>query len=102
MRPSITRPRTPDPRGAFVRARMSALKTCYENALKRNPGLKGRMRIRFTILETGGLSDISAVENALGPEVSSCITNTMRGWRLPFRPSGPVTVDYPLVFTPGG
>lgn len=88
--------------GTFVRARMSALKACYENALKRNPGLKGRMRIRFTILETGSLSDLSAVENALGPEVSSCITGIMRGWRLPFRPSGPVTVDYPLVFTPGG
>jgi outer membrane biosynthesis protein TonB len=88
--------------GSFVRARMGLLKACYENALKRNPGLKGRMRIRFTILETGGLADVAAVENALGPEVSSCVTNTMRSWRLPFRPSGPVTVDYPLVFTPGG
>jgi outer membrane biosynthesis protein TonB len=88
--------------GAFVRARMSLLKACYENALKRNPGLKGRMRIRFTILETGGLQDVSTVENALGSEVSSCVVNAMRGWRLPFRPSGPVTVDYPLVFTPGG
>jgi hypothetical protein len=88
--------------GSFVRARMGLLKACYENALRRNPGLKGRMRIRFTILETGGLQDVTAVENALGPEVSSCVTNTMRGWRLPFRPSGPVVVDYPLVFAPTG
>jgi TonB family protein len=89
--------------GAFVRARMGLLKACYENALKRNPGLKGRMRIRFTILETGGVQDLNVVENALGsPEVASCVANTMRAWRLPFRPSGPVTVDYPLVFTPGG
>jgi hypothetical protein len=89
--------------GAFVRARMGLLKACYENALKRNPSLKGKMRIRFTILETGGVSDLSVVENGLGsPDVASCVTSTMRAWRLPFRPSGPVTVDYPLVFTPGG
>jgi hypothetical protein len=89
--------------GAFVRARMGLLKACYENALKRNPSLKGRMRIRFTILETGGIQELNVVENALGsPEVASCVANTMRAWRLPFRPSGPVTVDYPLVFTPGG
>ena len=89
--------------GAFVRARMGLLKACYENALKRNPSLKGRMRIRFTILETGGIQDLTVVENALGsPEVASCVANTMRAWRLPFRPSGPVTVDYPLVFSPGG
>jgi outer membrane biosynthesis protein TonB len=88
--------------GAFVRGRMGLLKACYENALKRNPGLRGRMRLRFTILETGGLSEVNVIENALGSDVAACVTNTMRAWRMPFRPSGPVTVDYPLVFTPGG
>jgi outer membrane biosynthesis protein TonB len=89
--------------GAFVRARMGLLKACYENALKRNPQLRGRMRIRFTILETGGIADLAVVENGLGsPDVASCISSTMRAWRFPFRPSGPVTVDYPLVFSPGG
>jgi TonB family protein len=89
--------------GAFVRARMGLLKACYENALKRNPGLKGRMRIRFTILETGGISDLSVVENGLGSQdVAACVASTMRAWRMPFRPSGPVSVDYPLVFSPGG
>ncbi len=87
--------------GAFVRARMSLLKACYENALKRNPALKGRMRIRFTILETGGLADITTAVNSLGSsEVAACIVNTMRTWRTPFKPGGPVTVEYPFVFSP--
>jgi hypothetical protein len=87
--------------GAFVRARMGLIKACYENALKRNPGLKGKISIRFTILETGGLSDLSAAVNSLGaPEVAACIMNTMRAWRTQFRPSGPVTVEYPFVFSP--
>lgn len=86
---------------AFVKARMGLIKACYENALKRNPKLKGKISIRFTILETGGLSDINPSQNSVGsPEVASCIVNTMRSWRTSFRPSGPVTVEYPFVFQP--
>jgi len=89
--------------GAFVRARKGLLTACYENALKRNPSLRGRIRIRFTILETGGIQDLSVVENGMGSQdVASCVANTMRAWRLPFRPSGPVTVEYPFFFSPGG
>jgi len=86
--------------GAFVRARIGLIKACYENQLKRNPNLKGKIRVRFTILETGGLADIAVTENSLGsPDVASCIVGTMRGWRTPFRPSGTVTVEYPFVFS---
>jgi len=86
--------------GAFVRARIGLIKACYENQLKRNPNLRGKIRIRFTILETGGLTDVAVSENSLGsPEVASCIVGTMRGWRTPFRPSGTVTVEYPFVFS---
>jgi outer membrane biosynthesis protein TonB len=87
--------------GAFVRARMGLIKACYENALKRNPNIRGKVVIRFTILETGGVADVGASQNTLGaPEVASCIMNTMRSWRTQFRPSGPVTVEYPFLFTP--
>jgi outer membrane biosynthesis protein TonB len=87
--------------GAFVRARMGLIKSCYENALKRNPSLKGRLVIRFTILQTGGVTDVVATQNTLSaPEVASCIMSTMRSWRTQFRPSGPVTVEYPFLFTP--
>jgi outer membrane biosynthesis protein TonB len=87
--------------GAFVRARMGLIKACYENALKRNPALKGRISIRFTILQTGGLADVASVQNTIGsPEVAACIVSTMRSWRTQFRPSGPVTVEYPFVFQP--
>ncbi|HEY6099443.1 MAG TPA: AgmX/PglI C-terminal domain-containing protein, partial [Anaeromyxobacter sp.] len=86
---------------AFVKARMGLIKACYENALKRNPTLKGKIAIRFTILETGGLADVTPAVNGLGsPEVAGCIVNTMRSWRTQFRPSGPVTVEYPFVFQP--
>jgi hypothetical protein len=85
---------------SFVKARMAAIKACYETQLKRNPSLHGKIRIRFTILETGGLDEVVAAENGVGsPEVAACIVGTMRSWRTPFRPSGTVTVEYPFVFS---
>jgi outer membrane biosynthesis protein TonB len=87
--------------GAFVRARQGLIKACYENALKRNPTLKGKVVIRFTILETGGVADVSASQNTLGsPDVAVCIINTIRSWRTQFRPSGPVVVEYPFLLSP--
>jgi len=87
--------------GGFVRARITSIKACYENALKRNPALRGKIRIRFTILATGGLADIAVIENGMGtPDVAACIIGFMRGWRTPFHPSGTVTVEYPFVFSP--
>jgi outer membrane biosynthesis protein TonB len=86
---------------AFVKARQALIKACYENALKRNPSLKGKIAIRFTILETGGLAEVAVAQNGLGSaEVASCIVQTMRSWRTQFRPSEPVPVEYPFVFSP--
>jgi TonB family protein len=57
--------------------------------------------IRFTILETGSVTDVTSSQSTLGaPEVAACIMNTMRSWRTQFKPSGPVTVEYPFLFTP--
>ncbi|HSM92457.1 MAG TPA: AgmX/PglI C-terminal domain-containing protein [Anaeromyxobacteraceae bacterium] len=87
--------------GSFIKARMGLIKACYENALKRNPNLKGKIAIRFTILETGGLADLETITNTMGAaDVSNCILATMRSWRTQFKPSGPVTVEYPFVFSP--
>lgn len=86
---------------SFIKARMGLIKACYENALKRNPNLKGKIAIRFTILETGGLADVESVANSMGSaDVATCIMATMRSWRTQFKPSGPVTVEYPFVFSP--
>jgi TonB family protein len=86
---------------AFIKARFGLIKACYENALKRNPNLKGKITIRFTILETGGLSDLNIAVNSVGSaDVANCIVATMRSWRTQFKPSGPVTVEFPFVFSP--
>lgn len=86
---------------SFVRARMGGIRACYEAQLRRDPALRGRIRISFTVLETGNLAEVVAVEDTLGSaEVTRCVVGMMRTWHLPLQPSAPVLVDYPLVFSP--
>ncbi len=86
---------------AFLRARMTAIQGCYEKELKRNPSLKGKVVVRFTITPQGRASDIEIEENTLGNDaVPSCIKTVIRGWSFPFKPDGEATVAYPFVFSP--
>ncbi|MFO0600961.1 MAG: AgmX/PglI C-terminal domain-containing protein [Myxococcaceae bacterium] len=86
---------------AYVRARKGAIQQCYEKELKRNPSLKGKVVVRFSITPSGRTSDIDVEENTLGNEaVASCIKTTIRGWVFPFKPESEVPVAYPFVFAP--
>jgi TonB family protein len=85
----------------FVKARLSAIQGCYEAQLKRNPSLRGKIVVRFTIGENGRISDVEIDENTMGnDEVASCIKAKIRAWSTPFKPGGEVPVSYPFVFTP--
>lgn len=82
-----------------VRARMGAIKGCYERALKRNPSLSGKIKIRWTITAAGTVSGIEIDEDTLGDsEVASCIKRLIAGWRFPAPSGGAVEVVFPFVF----
>jgi outer membrane biosynthesis protein TonB len=86
---------------AYVRGRKASIQACYEKELKRNPSLKGKVVVRFSITPAGRTSDIDIEENTLGNEaVASCIKTTIRGWVFPFKPDSEVPVAYPFVFAP--
>ncbi len=86
---------------AYVRARKGAIQQCYEKELKRNPSLKGKVVVRFSITTSGRTGDIDIEENTTGNEaVASCIKTTIRGWVFPFKPESDVPVAYPFVFAP--
>jgi len=85
----------------YVKARIKAIQSCYEKELKRNPTLKGKVVVRFTITPSGRANDVEIEENSVGNEaVASCIRTYIRGWVFPFKPSDDVSVAYPFVFSP--
>jgi outer membrane biosynthesis protein TonB len=87
----------------YVKSRLKAIQNCYEKELKRNPNLKGKVVVRFSIMPSGRTGDIEIEENTLGNDaVGSCIRTVIRGWTFPFKPDDEVPVAYPFVFSPAG
>lgn len=87
----------------YVRARLTAIKNCYEKELKRNTQLKGKVVVRFTITPAGRTGDIEIEENTVGNEaVAACIRTVIRSWIFPFKPDDEVPVSYPFLFSPTG
>jgi len=82
----------------FVKTRIKAIQSCYERELKRNPTMKGKIVVRFTIGSTGRVSDVEIDENSLGNEaVVACIKNTIRFWIFPIK-DNECPVAYPFLF----
>jgi outer membrane biosynthesis protein TonB len=84
----------------IVGSRLAAIKGCYETSLKRNPSLKGRIDIRFTIAASGNVSSARATTNQLDNSVADCISNVFTRFRFPPPEGGAVTFEYPFMFTP--
>jgi outer membrane biosynthesis protein TonB len=82
-----------------VKARMGAIKACYDRALKRNPNLSGKVVIRWTITAAGTVSGVDVDQDSLGDgEVTGCIKALVARWRFPAPSGGAVEVSFPFVF----
>jgi outer membrane biosynthesis protein TonB len=84
----------------YVKMRLKAIQGCYERELKRNPSLRGKVLVRFSITPAGRAGSISIEENSLNESVASCIKAVIHGWVFPFKPQDEVPVAYPFVFSP--
>ena len=82
-----------------VRGYLPELETVYSLALLRNPGLKGKLLIRFRIDASGTVQDAESMETSL-PDAAflAAVLEKVRRWT--FEPTEGRTVDvlYPLVF----
>jgi hypothetical protein len=59
------------------------------------------VRFGLTVHPDGRIEVTGVLENQLGDEgVVTCLAERLGSWRTPFRPAGPVTVDYPFIFAP--
>jgi len=81
-----------------IRMRSSAVKSCYEKALRTNPSLKGKLALKFVITTSGRVGSVSVKANALGGAVSSCVTSKLKNWRFPQPKKGTVSFNYTWVF----
>jgi hypothetical protein len=69
---------------AEIRRRLSAIRACYERALKRSPRLGGKLVLRFTIAAAGTVSAVGFDEDTLqDDELLRCLRDLALRWRFP-------------------
>jgi TonB family protein len=87
-----------------IRVRRSTMARCYEDELRSDPTLGGRLTVRLRIEPRGTVTDVRATENATGsPAVARCVVSAIE--RLRFNPGpegGSVSLVYPFTLAPRG
>lgn len=85
----------------IVRQNFGRFTMCYQNGLRTNPNLEGRVAVKFVIGRDGavqfaadGGSDIP------DQDVRRCVVSGFTNLSFPAPENGMVTVVYPLMFTP--
>jgi hypothetical protein len=81
-----------------VKANVSKLQLCYEQALLANPGIEGKIVVTFTIGIEGAVGDVSA--NGIHPDVETCVAEKFRTFKFPKPSVNKVEVQYPFTFRP--
>jgi hypothetical protein len=84
-----------------VKAHVSDVRTCYEDALKEDSETKGKLVIEFTVGSDGKVAATRKVESTLksgaAGKLEGCILNKAKGWPFP-KPKGVGNVVFPYPF----
>ena len=75
---------------------------CYESALRREPDLSGKVKVRFAIVRSGDVKAVQVLENTTGHEgVERCVARVVQDIQFPSRRSGKaLSFTFPFVFAP--
>jgi hypothetical protein len=92
---------TPEIIQRIVRSHFGTLRRCYEDGLRNNPNLRGRVSVTFVIGRDGTVSNVSNSGSDM-PDgaVVSCVVRGFHELSFPQPDRGIVKVTYPIVFSP--
>ena len=86
---------------AVVRRYAAGIQYCYENELKRESSLAGKVVVAITIAAAGNVLNATVVDDSIGSEAMlGCAMAQIREWKFPKIDEGVVTFRAPFVFTP--
>jgi len=84
-----------------VRRYAAGIQYCYDQELKADPGLKGKLVVSITVGPTGKVLAAQVVEDTLrNADAKACVLSQIQGWSFPAIEAGEVTFKTPFVFTP--
>ncbi len=86
----------------IVRQNYGRFRMCYENGLRSNPNLTGRVMARFVIGREGAVTNAANGGSDMpDAAVTSCVVQAFYGLSFPKPDNGIVMVSYPIMFSPG-
>ncbi len=82
-----------------VIAHVNEVQRCYEQGLKRQPGLEGRVVLKFLIGKTGTVTAVTVAQTTMNDrQVEQCMVGAATKWTFPKpKGEGDVTFVYPFV-----
>lgn len=85
----------------IVRQSFAKYHACYEAGLAKDPTLRGRVSVAFTIDKTGAPTAVKSDASDLpNKDVIACVTKAFEKLSFPAPEGGTVSVVYPLSFSP--
>lgn len=73
--------RDPDQVSEVINRHNSSIQYCYQRELKKNPGLKGKLVVRFTVTPGGKVKDVKVISSTLGsPSIERCVISRIKRW----------------------
>ena len=89
----------PDTIKRVIRANFPRFRQCYEQGLKKDPGLRGSVAVRFIIDTTGAIETANLAGGSMSDgQVSSCVLGIYKTVSFPEPLGGMVMVTYPIDF----
>ncbi len=95
--------RSPSDVAAFIARKQATVSMLYEERLKSNPGLEGKITVVMVIEEDGTVSSASILrsESTLDdPDLTEELLRRIKRWIFPPSSGGPVEMKSPFVFRP--
>jgi hypothetical protein len=85
----------------IVRHNFGRFRLCYENGLRTNPKLQGRVTVKFVIDRSGAVAMVRDGGSTMPDQgVVQCVVHGFGGISFPQPQGGMVTVVYPIQFNP--
>ena len=85
----------------IVRQSFGRFRLCYENGLRTNPKLEGRVSVKFVIGRTGDVTSTADGGSDMPDKgVVACVMRAIGNLTFPQPEGGIVTVVLPIVFAP--
>lgn len=85
-----------------IRKDLPKIHRCYESALRYEPELAGKVKVRFAVERKGHVGGVKVLENTTGNQsVERCVARVVGAIRFPSRRTGKrLSFTFPFVFAP--